>query len=144
VDLAGHARERERARDERGVLRRGCHSRRAKSGVETIVRAYLAFTRDHEVEARSVHASAYAAFLPAHAVTIGAAKADAIAPIVAFVRKHVEDGAIVSLPGALLETLLIGPPAETARRWLAGAPDVDLAVAMKTLPARVWRSLATE
>jgi hypothetical protein len=37
--------------------------------------------------------------------------------------------------------LVIGPVAETARRWLAGAPGIDLTTAAAVLPERIWRSI---
>ncbi|WP_435971362.1 TetR/AcrR family transcriptional regulator [Streptomyces sp. Qhu_M48] len=40
--------------------------------------------------------------------------------------------------------VVAGPAAETARRWLCGAHDVDLARATRILPDRVWRSLRPE
>ncbi|MFD9247092.1 hypothetical protein ACFV0D_35260 [Streptomyces sp. NPDC059556] len=47
-------------------------------------------------------------------------------------------------PQPLIEALVIGPTAETARRWLSGAHDVDLAQAARILPDRIWRSLRPE
>jgi hypothetical protein len=34
-----------------------------------------------------------------------------------------------------------GEVAEVTRRWLAGAPGIDLAQAARLLPERIWQSL---
>lgn len=47
------------------------------------------------------------------------------------------------MPEALLEMLIIGPVAEVARRWLAGAPGSDIEEASRLLPERIWRSVRT-
>ncbi|MFG3604665.1 hypothetical protein [Micromonospora chersina] len=53
-------------------------------------------------------------------------------------------GEFATLPEPLVEMLLIGPVAETARRWLAGVPGIDLGQAARVLPDRIWRSLAPD
>lgn len=116
--------------------------RDARAGIEAIVRAYLRFTRDHRAEARFIHASAYATFLPAHAATIAAAKQPRLARLVGWLQPHLDRGEVADLPAPLIEMLLIGPVAETARRWLAGDPTIDLAIAETLLPPRIWRSLS--
>jgi len=50
---------------------------------------------------------------------------------------------IVAVSEPPLEILLIGPVAETSRRWLSGTPGVALAGADKELPDRIWRSPRT-
>jgi len=115
--------------------------RSAQVGVRALVVAYLRFARDRTAAARFIHSSAYASFLPAHAETIIAAKAPALKPIVDWFRPYVASGEVVDLPEALLEPLLLGPPAEVTRRWLAGAPGIDLAVAERLLPERVWQAV---
>ncbi|WP_238016893.1 TetR/AcrR family transcriptional regulator [Dactylosporangium sp. AC04546] len=108
-----------------------------RAGVEAVVRAYLRFTREQRDEARFVHASAAAAFLPAHAAAIAAAKRPRADRLAAWLRPHLAGA--VSAPMA--EMLVIGPAAETARRWLAGDPAIDLAEAETVLPPRVARSV---
>ncbi|MDC3954018.1 TetR/AcrR family transcriptional regulator [Polyangium jinanense] len=115
--------------------------RGARAGVAALVQAYLRHTAAQPASARFVHASAYASFLPAHAATIAASKQDRIAAISAWLRPHVKAGRIVALPEPLIEMLVIGPVAETARRWLAGAPEIDLDEAARELPERIWQAL---
>ncbi|HEX2316117.1 MAG TPA: TetR/AcrR family transcriptional regulator [Thermomonospora sp.] len=115
--------------------------RTAREGLHAFVRAYLDFTRDERPSAHFVHASAYAGFLPAHAGRIAALKGPRMARIDAWLRPHVQAGRVADLPGPLLEMLVIGPVAETSRRWLAGDPAVDLAEAARLLPDRVWAAV---
>lgn len=114
----------------------------ARAGIIAVVRAYLRFTARQRSAARFIHASAYQAFLPAHAAVIHAAKAPRLERIFAWVRPHVREGRIVALPEPLFEALVIGPIAEVARRNLAGAPGFDLAEAERVLPPRIWRAIA--
>jgi AcrR family transcriptional regulator len=116
----------------------------ARQGIEAVVRAYLRFTREHRTAAMFIHASAYATFLPAHSATIAAEKQPRIARLLAWLQPHLDSGEIAPLPVPLIEMLLIGPVAETARRWLAGDPTIDLTRAEAVLPTRVWRSLHAE
>jgi len=115
--------------------------RATRSGIEAVVVAYLAFTRDHADEARFIHAAAYASFLPDHAVAIAAAKAPRIEAIAAWFRPRIAAGEIAPITEPLLEMVLIGPAAETSRRWLAGQPGIDLDEAMRVLPKLVARAL---
>lgn len=116
-------------------------ARGARAGIVALVRAYLRYTAERPASARFIHASAYASFLPAHAAAIAAAKAPRLEAILAWLRPHIRAGRIVALPEPLIEVLVIGPVAEAARRWLAGAPDLDLEEAARVLPERIWRAL---
>jgi AcrR family transcriptional regulator len=113
----------------------------AQAGVEAVTRAYLRFTRERSDAARFVHASAYAAFLPEHAATLVESKAPRIARLIAWMAPHVAAGRVARLSPAMMEMLLIGPVAETARRWLSAPDAVDLDEAAAVLPPRIWRSL---
>ncbi len=113
----------------------------ARDGIGALVVAYLRFTEEHRAAAHFIHASAYASFLPAHAAAIAAAKAPQIDAILAWLGPHVRAGHVVDLPAPLTEMLVIGPVAETARRWLAGTPGIDITEASRLLPERIWQSL---
>jgi AcrR family transcriptional regulator len=115
-------------------------SRTPRGGVRAVVTAYLGFVTAQPAQARFIHASAYAGYLPAHAETIDAVKQPRLARMAAWLAPHVAAGAIVDLPDPLTEMLLIGPVAELSRRWLSGA-GLDVAVAARRLPDRIWASL---
>jgi len=115
-------------------------ARTARTGVYAVVTGYLSFVTEQPAKARFIHASAYAAYLPAHADMIEEAKRPRVARVAAWLAPHVAAGSIVDLPDPFTEMLLIGPVAEISRRWLSGAP-VDLAKAAKVLPARTWAAL---
>jgi hypothetical protein len=65
-----------------------------------------------------------------------------VSPFVKWLQVHIDAGAIVDLPPALMEVAVVGPPAEFARRWLSGAPGLELDEALKALPDSVWRAIA--
>ncbi|MCT9935350.1 TetR/AcrR family transcriptional regulator [Planotetraspora sp. A-T 1434] len=114
--------------------------RTARAGVEATVRAYLDFVRTDPAEARFIHGSPYMGYLDAGAVA--AVKAPRIEKLVAWLRPHIDAGAVADLPMPLIEMLLIGPVAEVTRRWIAGAPGIDLDEAARVLPGPIWRSLS--
>ncbi|MEV4670593.1 MULTISPECIES: TetR/AcrR family transcriptional regulator [Actinomadura] len=113
----------------------------AQEGVEAATRAYLSFTRERSDAARFIHSSAYAAFLPEHAAVIAELKTPRIAKLVAWMVPHVAGGRVARLSPVMMEMLLIGPVAETARRWLSDPSAVDLDEAAAVLPPRIWASL---
>ena len=112
-----------------------------RAAITAIVRSYLAFTSSERTAAMFIHASPSQRFLPIHATSVIAEKAPRLERIAAALRGHVRSGAIVALPEPLLEILIIGPVAETARRWVAGAPGIDLDEAARVLPERIWRAV---
>ena len=116
-------------------------ARTPRGGVRAVVTAYLRFVEERPRQARFIHASAYAGYLPAHADAIAEMKAPRMARMAEWLAPHVRDGSIVDLPDPLTEMLLIGPVAELSRRWLAGVAGIDLAKSARVLPDRIWASL---
>ena len=116
-------------------------ARTARTGVKALVEAYLRFVQDNRTAAHFIHASSYAGFLPVYAERIAAEKAPRMRRIADWLRPYVEAGQVTALPDPLTEMLVIGPVAETSRRWLSGAPDIDLATAARLLPERIWQSV---
>ncbi|MEW9549047.1 TetR/AcrR family transcriptional regulator [Nonomuraea sp. NPDC050783] len=114
----------------------------ARDGVRRAVLAYLGFAAGHPDKARFIHAAPYAVDLGPHAGRIAADKAERLERLNGWIRRHMEAGSVAPLPAAQVEMLLIGPVAEVTRRWLAGAPEIDLAEAACVLPERIWRSLS--
>jgi AcrR family transcriptional regulator len=109
--------------------------------IVAIARAYLDFTERERAVATFIHGVPFERFLPEHLAEIAAAKAPRLERIAAALRPHVLSGVLVALPEPLLETLIIGPVAEIARRWLAGAPGIELDEARHLVPERIWRSV---
>ncbi|SCG34843.1 TetR/AcrR family transcriptional regulator [Micromonospora coxensis] len=119
-------------------------ARTARTGVRAIVVAYLRFTEENPAAARFIHASAHAGYLATHADQVAAAKAPQLAAVAGWLRPRMAAGEIATLPEPLVEMLMIGPVAETSRRWLAGVPGIDIRQAARVLPDRIWRSLAPD
>lgn len=115
--------------------------RTARGGIRALVTSYLDVTETRVAEARFVHAASYAAFVPEHASRIAGEIDPRVERLFAWARPFVATGELVRLPPPIFEALVIGPVAEVARRWLAGAPGVELDAARASLPERVWRSV---
>lgn len=113
-----------------------------RAGINALVRAYLAFTRERPAAALFIHAQSYASFLPKHAEVVHAAREPRLRVLLGWLEPHVKAGRIARVPAPLFEMLVVGPVAETARRWLAKDPAVDLDAAARVLPPRIWRSVA--
>lgn len=124
-----------------GLARACAPKRSARASVEALVLGYLDFTEQHRDEALFIHASSWATFLPEHAARLGAEKQRAFAPLLTKFTGYVSDGALLEASPAMLEMLLIGPAAETARRWLSDDPSIDLAEARRLLPGATWRAV---
>jgi AcrR family transcriptional regulator len=116
-------------------------ARGARPGVEAIVRSYLRWVAAHRDAARFIYAAAETEFLARSTDELAAFKQRLVAPFLEWIRPHVASGAVVAIPPALYEIVLIGPPAELARRWLSGVPGLEIDRAIEVLPGIVWRAL---
>ncbi|UNO43336.1 TetR/AcrR family transcriptional regulator [Streptomyces sp. MST-110588] len=134
-----HTRCTQQLRDEMSTALRRC--RTPRTGIRALVRAYLRFTEEHRDIALFLHTSAHSGYLAGPAEEIRAAKDVTFATVTDWLRPHIEAGKVAPLPKALIEVLVIGPVAETARRWLTSTYDIDLRQAARVLPDRIWRSL---
>lgn len=114
----------------------------ARAGVRALVRTYVQWVAAHPDAARYIYAAAAQAELVAARDELVDFKRELVSPFVRWFQAHIDSGAIVDLPPALMEVVVIGPAAEWARRWLAQGPGLDLPTALRTLPDTVWRSIA--
>jgi AcrR family transcriptional regulator len=121
-----------------GLARR----RTARSGVQSIVRAYLTWVTENPDSARFIYAAGQTKAVNKWSDELAAFKQRLVAPIFAWAAPFIERGEIIALPPPFYEVLIIGPAAEFARRWLGGVPGLDVEVAMRVLPETVWRSIA--
>ncbi len=83
--------------------------RSAHGGIEALVRAYLAFTREHRDRALFVHAQAHASFVPAHGPAIAAARTPRLEALQALACASRRRGAARSPAGATLRDAGRGP-----------------------------------
>jgi AcrR family transcriptional regulator len=113
----------------------------ARAGVEAVTRAYLRFAQERSDAARFMFASAHADFIPEHTQALEESKRPRLERLLLWVAPHITAGRIADLSPEMLEMLLIGPVAETARRWLSFDHAIDLDEAAAVLPARIWRSV---
>ncbi|MBP7734947.1 MAG: TetR/AcrR family transcriptional regulator [Spirochaetes bacterium] len=109
--------------------------------IRSLVKAYLSWTRKNPDEARFIHASTFQPYVRQYADEIAAARNLSMITIAAAIHSLADTGQFVKLPEFMYEMIIIGPAAETARRWLDGDPAVDIARAEKDLPDRILRAL---
>ncbi|MEE1838445.1 MULTISPECIES: TetR/AcrR family transcriptional regulator [unclassified Streptomyces] len=113
----------------------------ARSGVQAIVRTYLAFVQARPDEARLLHSATADHESMAQAGRIRDSQEARLTPFALWARERREAGEITSLPAPVIEALVLGPVTAVARRWLS-AGDVDMAEAARTLPDHIWRSIS--
>ncbi|MGW7078670.1 TetR/AcrR family transcriptional regulator [Streptomyces sp. NPDC054866] len=116
-------------------------SRTARTGIRSLVRAYLRFIQENPDAARLLHSSYADRLGMTQAWQIRDAQEARLSPLTGWMQQHVDSGEVAPLPMSLIEGLVLGPVVATARRWLAGYDDVDLDQAARLLPERIWRSI---
>jgi AcrR family transcriptional regulator len=116
--------------------------REARVGIQRLVRAYLRWSADHRDEARFVHQFAQSEFVGRWRNELGAFHDRLLAPLFGWLAARAKGGEIVELSPALLEVVVLGPPSEFVRRWLADVPGLELEHGLRELPDVVWRSVA--
>ncbi|PBC62025.1 TetR family transcriptional regulator [Streptomyces sp. Tue6028] len=114
----------------------------ARSGIDALVRSYLAFVREHRDAALLLHSSAADRQSFAQGKELRDAQEARLSPFASWMSTHIESGEVAALPPALVESLVLGPVVAVARRWLSGIDDVDLDEAARVLPERIWRSVS--
>jgi AcrR family transcriptional regulator len=119
-------------------------SRTARAGIHAMVVAILDHARDHPAAARLIHTSQEFNFLPAHSARINTDKQANMHGIADWFAPHIAAGRIVDLPPIMIEMLVVGPAAETVRRWVYNPHTVDLEQAARVLPDRIWQSVRAD
>lgn len=115
--------------------------RTARTGVHALVTTYLTWSATNRTKALVIHTS------PQYSgrITDIAALRDRQSPILTAMAQwfvpHVAAGQIQALSPGLLEALVSAPPAHVVRMWLLDSSSVDLNLAIRQLPDRVWQSL---
>ncbi|MFZ3596207.1 TetR/AcrR family transcriptional regulator [Streptomyces sp. BH104] len=117
-------------------------SRTPRSGIRAVVETYLCFIREHPDASRLLHSSYADRLGMAQARQLRDAQEARLSPLSAWMRQHVDSGAVAPLPEPLIEALVLGPVVGLARGWLAGTHETDLDQAARVLSERIWRSLA--
>ncbi|MEU2897166.1 TetR/AcrR family transcriptional regulator [Streptomyces sp. NPDC001273] len=115
----------------------------ARTGIRSLVRAYLSFIRDHREAGLLLHSSRADELGMSQAKQLRDAQEARLTPLSAWVSRHVASGEIAPLPVPILESLVLGPVVGASRRWLT-LGDIDLDETADVLPDRIWRSVATD
>jgi hypothetical protein len=108
-----------------------------------MIDAYLDWVQANPDAARYLLSAAPAEPDPRASPALHKATLARVMPLVERAVGHAAAGDIVTLPPQYYELVVIGPVAETARRWLAGA-DIDLGQARTVLAGIVWRALTPD
>ncbi|MEU3097456.1 TetR/AcrR family transcriptional regulator [Streptomyces sp. NPDC006967] len=115
----------------------------ARTGIRSLVRAYLSFIRDHREAGLLLHSSRADELGMSQAKQLRDAQEARLTPLSAWVSRHVASGEIAPLPVPILESLVLGPVVGASRRWLT-LGDIDLDETADVLPDRIWRSVAAD
>src|SRR5262245_22184614 len=118
--------------------------RAAGPGVRALVRSYLGWVEAQGDAARFIYAAGQTELLAKWKEEPWRFKREQGGGIVEWLQPHVEAGKVIAVGPALLEVMIIGPPAEFARRWLSGVPGLEMAEAVKVLPETVWRAVRSK
>lgn len=113
----------------------------ARTGIESLVRTYLAFIRDHRDAALLLHSSRADELGMRQAKQLRDAQEARFTPLTAWANRHIASGEVSPLPVPVLESLVLGPVTAASRRWLT-LGDIDLDETAETLPDRIWRSIS--
>ncbi|MDI3405178.1 TetR/AcrR family transcriptional regulator [Streptomyces cavernicola] len=113
----------------------------ARAAVDGVVHAYLGFVRTHPDAARLLHSATVDKHTMAAVEKVRDSQEARLSPVAVWIDAHVASGELAPLPAPLIESLVLGPVVAVARRWLS-IGDVDLDVAMDSLPERIWRSVS--
>lgn len=119
-------------------------TRTARTGIRALVRAYLAFIREHRVAALLVHSTRADQKGMDNGRELRDTQEARVSAFTLWIQARVESGELAPLPPPLIETLVMGPVIGLARRWLSGIHDVDLDEAARILPERIWLSVSAE
>lgn len=119
-------------------------ARRARSArglVRAMVERYLDWIEAHPEAARFILCAAPAELDVRATAPLQQGKLERLTPLLQRTLRHAQAGEIVALSPSYYEMIVIGPVAETSRRWLQGEP-FDLSEARTVLAETIWRALA--
>ncbi|EFE67816.1 conserved hypothetical protein [Streptomyces viridosporus ATCC 14672] len=131
----------ERLLDETAAALRGADT--AREGIGALVRAYLAFVREHRDAALLLHSSRADRVGMERAGELRDTQEARVSAFALWLEPRIAAGELAPLPSSLLESLVLGPVVGASRRWLT-VGDIDLDEAARLLPDRIWRSVSAE
>jgi AcrR family transcriptional regulator len=118
------------------------NQREARTGVQSLVRAYLGWVSQNRDAARFIYAAGQSELIAKWRDELDVFDQRLLRPILEWLAVHARSRSLVPMRPALFEVVVIGPIAEFARRWLFGVPGLDLDEALQVLPETVWRAVA--
>ncbi|MGW3105576.1 TetR/AcrR family transcriptional regulator [Streptomyces sp. NPDC001100] len=123
-------------------------TRTARTGIRAIVRTYLSFVREHRDAALLLHSARTDQRNMTRARELRDSQEARLSVFARWMQVHVDSGELAPLPPALIESLVLGPLIGVIRRWLSDIDvdddALDLDLAARVLPDRIWRSVAAD
>lgn len=110
----------------------------AREFLAAFVAAYLGWVETHPDEAQFIYWELPAELSPAARVSLAEFKAPLLKPLFERIAAYVAAGELAALPPAYYEIVVVGQVAELSRRWLAGAPGLDLQTGCAVLQRTTW------
>jgi AcrR family transcriptional regulator len=109
--------------------------------INDTVRSYLTWTKNNPDAARFIHASSFADYISRHQELIEPDKFSRIKILNEKLFSSRFKNELSVIPEFMYEILIIGPVAETARRWLSSDSKIDLKKAAQYLPGKILNSI---
>ncbi|MFE7757013.1 TetR/AcrR family transcriptional regulator [Streptomyces sp. NPDC057418] len=118
------------------------NARTARTGIQAVVRAYLAFIQENRGPALLLHSAVADRRGMARGREVRDNQEARVPGLTLWILARIESGELAPPPPPLIESLVLGPVVGVARRRLSGIEDVDLDEAARVLPERIWRSVS--
>lgn len=124
-----------------GFLRVLARHRKARPGIEGVVRYHLRWVEEHRDRARYLFAAREPQMVGSMRDEIRELNRRFYGAVEGWVTPHMRAGVLRSLSADLLQALWFGPAQHFARLWLAGLAPSGLARAGRLLPEAAWQAL---
>jgi hypothetical protein len=112
-----------------------------EEGIRAIVRHHLRWVAANPQLARFLNSRRGTEGLPAAEERLRDLNRETFGAVNAWLRPHIDAGAIKDLPADLYYTQLIGPAQDFGRHWLEGRMRTSIATAEETLGSLAWDAL---
>lgn len=124
-----------------GFIRALEKCKKAKEGIENIIRFHLDWVHNNKDWARYLFQNRYAEFMINAEVDFEKLNEESFSRIASWFRNHIESGNIRKLPPDLYSCIIMGPCQEYTRIFLSGKNSTDVDTALSVISSSVWRAL---
>lgn len=124
-----------------GFIRALEKCKKAKEGIENIIRFHLDWVHNNKDWARYLFQNRYAEFMINAEVDFEKLNEESFSRIASWFRNHIESGNIRKLPPDLYSCIIMGPCQEYTRIFLSGKNSTYVDTAFSVISNSVWRAL---